>query len=121
VQYERLIFGQADQQLLNQQPVVEDDQLGNRGHLELLVGKIWIVDRCDPVLIPILKYATQFLTGHCDPAWYHQGRVAEIDEADFPATLDAPPAAQVGRQAGLSSVRHPGVGRRSHMLHCSCP
>lgn len=26
---------------------------------------------------------------------------------------------QFGWQAGLSSMRHPGVGRRSHVMHCS--
>jgi hypothetical protein len=83
-----------------------------------LISKIWIVDRCDPVLVTIPKHAAQLPASYRHASWYHQGRVAEVDEADLTASLDAPAAAQVGRQAGLSAVRHPGVGR-SHTLHCS--
>jgi hypothetical protein len=113
VQDNRPAFGEANQQLLNQQSVVDYDQLSSRGHLGLVISEVWIVDRCDPIRVSFPQHATEFLTSHSYPARYDQGRLAEINEADLATRLDTPAVAQVGRQAGLSPVGHPRV-RRSH-------
>jgi hypothetical protein len=84
-----------------------------------LISQIWIVDGRHPVLIAIPEHATEFPAGHCYSPWYDEGCFAEIDEADLSTSLDTPAVTEVGRQAGLSSVRHPRVGRHSHIVHCS--
>jgi hypothetical protein len=53
VQDDRLVFDETDQEFLNQQAVVDYDQGGGRGHSELLVGQIWIVDRVESTLVAI--------------------------------------------------------------------
>lgn len=64
MQDDRLVFDETDQEFLNQQSVVDDDQGGGRGHSELLVSQIWIVDRRDSTLVAISQYAAEFLAGH---------------------------------------------------------
>ena len=70
VQGNRLVPAETDQQLLDQQPVVDDDQARGGGHPELLISQIWIVDGRDPVLIAIPEHATEFGAGHCYSPWY---------------------------------------------------
>ena len=66
VQGNRLVPAETEQQqLLDQQPVVDDDQARGGGHPKLLVSQIWIVDGRDTVLIAITEYATEFAAGHC--------------------------------------------------------
>lgn len=63
------------------------------GARQLLIAKIWIVNRCDPGLVAISQYTSQFVARHIHPSGYHQGGIAEVDESDLPTPLDAPTVA----------------------------
>ena len=88
-----ITLGESEQQLLNQQPVVDYDQLRSPRHVELLISKIWIVNRRDPSRVSISQHSPQFLARHVYPAGYDQGGVPEVDESDLPTCLDAPAVA----------------------------
>lgn len=69
-----VLSSQADQQLLDQQSVVNDDQIRGGRHNELLISEIGIVDRHDPDLISIPKDATEFTARYRYSPWHDQRR-----------------------------------------------
>jgi len=73
--------------------------------MTLLIGKICVFDRRDPVLIcSAQQNAPQFGLGGLASAGQDQRSVAEVDERHLTATIDAPAVTQLSGQARLSAV-----------------
>lgn len=83
--------------------------------MELLISEIRIVNRRDAARVSIPQHPPEFLSGHRYAARYDERGVAEINETDLPTRVDTPAVTQLGRQTGLSPMRHPGVGCRGHV------
>jgi hypothetical protein len=108
-------FGQADEELFDQQPVVEDHRPGSRSQLRrLLIGQVGVVDGGEPLGVATLEDPAELPASDLHAAGDDQGGVAEIDEADLSALVDTPPVSQVGRQAGLAALGNPGIRRPWH-------
>jgi hypothetical protein len=69
-----------------------------------LVGEIRVVDRRDACLVALGEYTPQFGTSRPYPAGNDQGGVAQIDETDLAAVIDAPAPAQLRGNAGLAAM-----------------
>lgn len=104
---------EPDKQLLDQQPVVqEDDELAR--HAALLVYEIRVFERSDAEFVAVRKDTPQFAPSCADATRDDERCVAEVDEAHLTAATDAPSMPKFGWQARLASVRHLGIARRSH-------
>ena len=97
------------QQFFDQQPVVKDDGAGSAGQCQLLVGEIRVGERSQTRGIAPPKNSSQFIPGCLHPSRDDQSGIAEVNESDFAPLVDAPTVSEVGRQAGLTAVRNPGI------------
>jgi len=89
---------------------------------ELLVGKIWVVQRGDPGFIRTVADQGPAQLGARSrlAAREHQRGVAKIDERDLTAVLDSPTMTKARRQARLTPMRHP-CGRYPCCHACIVP
>ena len=96
---------EADEELFDQEPVIEDDR-GDGGHL--LIGQVCVLDAGEAGLVAVSEHAAEFAPCGLHAARNDQGGIAEIDDPYFAAVFDAPPVAKLGRQIGLATVGHLG-------------
>ncbi len=97
------LFGEADEEFFDQEPVIEDDR-GDGGHL--LIGQVWVPDAGEASLVAVSEHVAEFTPCGLHAARDDQGSIAEIDDSYFATVFDAPPAAKLGRQIGLATVGH---------------
>ncbi len=83
-------FRETGEELLDQQPVVDDDGPGSTGQDWLLVGEVGVVNGGKTSAVALSKNPAELPPSHLHPSWDDQGGVAEIDEADLPTPVDAP-------------------------------
>lgn len=106
------LFAESDEQLFDQEPVIEDKS--DRGTRHLLVGKFGVGDVSDRIVVPHLKNVAELSAGLFDTTGHDQRGIAEVDDPDLAAVIDAPPMTQFCRQARLASMGHSGRYGRSH-------
>jgi hypothetical protein len=104
---------EADQELLDQQPVIEDDHLGRAGQRQLLVGQVKIVDVGEALGVALAQDPAHLPPGHIESARNDERGVSEVDEPDFATLLDSPPVAEVGGEAGLATMGDKACLRRA--------
>jgi hypothetical protein len=95
-------LGETDEELLDEQPVIEDDV--GEGLRHLLVGQIRVLDAGDAGLVAVSEHAAKLASSSLDAARNDQGGIAEVDDPDLAATFDAPPVAELRRQVGLPAM-----------------
>ena len=64
-------LGQANQQLLDQKPVIDYDRPRLRGHPNLLIGQIRVIDRRDPASVSMVQHPTKLPPGRINPARHY--------------------------------------------------
>lgn len=101
---------ETDEDLLDQQPVIEDDVAVSC--CQLLVGQVGVVDGGEAGLVAVSEHPAKLVAGSVDAAGNDQGGVTEVHDPDFATSLDPPPVAELSGKVGLTTMRHLG-GRGS--------
>lgn len=105
---------EAGEDLLDEQPVIEDDV---RDDLRaLLIGQVEVRDTSESGLVPISENTAELVAGGLNAARNDQSGVAEVNDPDLPAFVDAPPVTQLRGQVRLTTMRHLGGGGTGHAL-----
>lgn len=92
------------EQLLNQKSIIKKECRALVSHL--LIDEVSVFNPSNPSLVAASEHAVEFLAGAVHATRQDQSCVAQVDDADLAAVIDAPPVAEFCRQVRLAPMRH---------------